>query len=140
MEKAVTRSVIMTSPTTPCGKSRMGLLSLGRDLSAGILKQSCSLVQNHRHTSGPAVLPPHGRILHNAPNTTATPLNNAQPWRFFVSAYLALPTLTVRFTPAHNSPTTNPSQDDNNAPCLGRKNRLLGGFFISGPRVRPDAR
>lgn len=42
--------------------------------------------------------------------------------------------LDTRTEVASIRPTTHPSQDHSVDYCLGRKNRLIGGFFISGAR------
>jgi len=71
---------------------------------------------------------------------TATTLSafqgNAQPWWFFMAGDL-ISTIDECVISAYSNTTTHPLQGYSINFCLGRKNRLLGGFFISGIRQMP---
>jgi len=53
---------------------------------------------------------------------------NAQPWRFFIAQDIAS-TIDECVTSTYSNTTTHPLQGYSINFCLGRKDRLLGGFF-----------
>ncbi len=69
--------------------------------------------------------------------TVAHCARNAQPWRLSIACNLSS-TVDLCGNRVSRVPTTHPLQDYSINFCLGRKNRLLGGFFISIRKSNKD--